>query len=126
MRSTGTGAVSILFSGFPYGDQNGICRMLSAVFFFLNLLLFVLFFAATITRYTRFPTTWSVMIRHPNESLSLGTFPMGAATLIGVGTTLLHGRYGFGGRKFVYTLWVLWWIDVALSILCCWGVIYAM
>jgi tellurite resistance protein TehA-like permease len=126
MRSTGTGAVSILFSVFPYGDQNDTCRTLSTVFFALNLLLFVLFFAATITRYTRFPTTWSVMIRHPKESLSLGTFPMGAATLIGVGTTLLHGKYGFGGRAFVYTLWGLWWIDVALSILCCWGVIYAM
>lgn len=66
------------------------------------------------------------MIRHPVESLYLGTFPMGATTLIGVGTTVLHGQYGFGGKGFLYTLWALWWIDVALSILCCWGGIYVM
>jgi len=122
----GTGAVSILFAVFPYGDQSGACRILSTAFFCLNLLLFVLFTVISIIRYTRFPDIWSTMIRHPVESLYLGTFPMGATTLIGVGTTVLHGQYGFGGQAFLYTLWGLWWIDVALSILCCWGVIYVM
>jgi tellurite resistance protein TehA-like permease len=126
MCSTGTGAVSTLFSVFPYGDQSGICRALSTAVFVLNLLLFVLFFAVSITRYARFPGIWNIMIRHPTESLSLGTFPMGAATLIGVGATVLHGQYGFGGQAFLYTLWGLWWVDLAISILCCWGVIYAM
>jgi tellurite resistance protein TehA-like permease len=126
MCSTGTGAISGLFSVFPYGDKNGICRALSTAFFVLNLLLFVLFFAVSITRYTHFPGVWSTMIRHPVGSLYLGTFPMGAATLISVGITVLHGQYGIGGQAFVYTLWGLWWIDVAISSLCCWGVIYAM
>jgi hypothetical protein len=66
------------------------------------------------------------MIRDPVQSLYLSTFPMGAVTLIGVGTTVLHDQYGFGGRAFLFTLWGLWWIDVAISFLCCWGLFYVM
>ena len=101
-------------------------RGLSTTFLFLNLVLFVLFCAATVARYWRFPGVWGAMIRHPVQSLYLGTFPMGALTLIGVATTVLHGQYGFGGRGFLYTLWAFWWVDIAVSALCCWGIIYVM
>jgi len=66
------------------------------------------------------------MIRHPVQSLYLSTFAMGAATLIGACTTVVHGQYGFGGQALLLTLWGLWWIDVAVSSLCCWGLVYVM
>ncbi|KAI0305693.1 voltage-dependent anion channel [Multifurca ochricompacta] len=122
----GTGAVSILFAAFPYGNETDALNAISAAFFVLNLILFFIFTTISIMRYTLFPDVWSIMIRHPVQGLYLGTFPMGAATLIGVGTTVLYGQYGFGGRAFLYTLWGLWWVDVGISVLCCWGVIYIM
>jgi tellurite resistance protein TehA-like permease len=121
----GTGVISLLFSVFPYWSGSAM-RGLSTTFFFLNLVLFVLFCAATVARYWRFPSLWRTMLRHPVESLYLGTFPMGAVTLIGVATTVLHGQYGFGGRGFVYTLWAFWWVDIVVSALCCWGIVYVM
>ncbi|KAH9998989.1 voltage-dependent anion channel-domain-containing protein [Russula vinacea] len=122
----GTGAVSTLFALFPYGLRPSTCRALSTAVFFLNLFLFILFFSVSITRYIRDPNIWRIMIRHPVQSLYLSTFPMGAVTLIGVGTTVLHDQYGFGGRTFLFTLWGLWWVDIAVSFLCCWGLFYVM
>jgi tellurite resistance protein TehA-like permease len=121
----GTGIISLLFSVFPYWGGSAM-RGLSTAFFFLNLVLFILFCAATVARYWRFPGMWGTMLRHPVESLYLGTFPMGAVTLVGVATTVLHGQYGFGGRGFLYTIWAFWWVDMAVSALCCWGIIYVM
>ena len=126
MCCIGTGAVSTLFAVFPYGEHSGACKAISIVVFILNFLLFILFLAMSITRYTRHPDIWRLMIRHPVQSLYLGTFPMGVITLITVGTTVLYGHYGFGGRAFLFTLWGLWWIDVAVSALCCWGLVYVM
>ncbi|KAH9057394.1 voltage-dependent anion channel [Lactarius vividus] len=122
----GTGAVSLLFGVFPYWTGSRTLRALSLAFFFLNLLLFVLFCGVSAVRYWCFPGVWRAMLRHPVQGLYVGTFPMGALTLIAVGTTVLHGQYGFGGRAFLYTLWGFWWADVALSALCCWGIIYLM
>ncbi|KAH9026077.1 voltage-dependent anion channel [Lactarius pseudohatsudake] len=122
----GTGAVSLLVSVFPYWTGSHALRALSAAFFFLNLLLFALFCGASAVRYWCFPGVWRAMLRHPVQGLYVGTFPMGALTLIAVGTTVLHGQYGFGGRAFLYALWALWWADVALSALCCWGIVYLM
>jgi tellurite resistance protein TehA-like permease len=123
---TGTGAVSTILALFPYGANTGTSRALSTTVFLLNFILFIFFSAVSITRYTRHPGIWRIMIRHPVQSLYLSTFPMGAATLIGVGTTVLYGQYGFGGRAFLFTLWGLWWIDVAISSLCCWGLVHVM
>ena len=124
--STGTGAVSTIISLFPYGANTSTSRALSTTVFFLNFSLFIIFVSVSISRYTRHPDIWRIMIRHPVQSLYVSTFPMGAATLIGVGTTVLYDEYGFGGRGFLFTLWGLWWIDVAVSSLCCWGLVYVM
>ena len=126
MCSTGTGAVSTLFAVFPYGQHSGPCKTISTAVFVLNVLLFALFIAVNVTRYARYPDLWSLMIRHPVQSLYISTFPMGAVTLITFGITVLQGHYGFGGRSFLFVLWGLWWIDVAISGLCCWGLIYVM
>jgi tellurite resistance protein TehA-like permease len=76
----GTGIVSILLHNLPY---NGIwLYWISIVIFCLNILLFVLFTLISIVRYTLYPEIWRVMIRHPAQSLFLGTFPMGLATII--------------------------------------------
>ena len=76
----GTGIVSILLHNLPY---NGIwLYWISVIIFALNVFLFCTFLTVSILRYALYPHIWSAMIRHPAQSLFLGTFPMGLATII--------------------------------------------
>ncbi|TCD64157.1 transporter [Steccherinum ochraceum] len=122
----GTGAISILFHNFPYGSGTVPMRVFSAIFFFLNLCLFIVFNALTIARYTIFPDIWSIMIRHPVQSLYVGCYPMGAATLINVSVSLLYSNWNIGGKPFLYVLWAFWWLDVAVSCLCAFPMVHIM
>ncbi|KAG6862254.1 hypothetical protein C0995_002185 [Termitomyces sp. Mi166 len=50
---------------------------------------------------------------------------MGAATLINSALTA-NQAWSFAGTGFLYTLWALWWVDLALSFLCAFGMLYVM
>lgn len=76
----GTGIVSILLHNLPY---NGIwLYWISVIMFVLNIIIFSVFLALSVLRYTIYPDIWFAMIRHPAQSLFLGTLPMGLATII--------------------------------------------
>jgi len=76
----GTGIVSILLHNLPY---NGAwLYWLSVAIFALNVILFILFTIISAVRYVLWPEIWTAMVRHPAQSLFLGTFPMGLATII--------------------------------------------
>lgn len=100
--------------------------ILSLVVFFLNLFLFLLFTAVSLARYIMFPETWDALLRHPMSSLYTGCFPMAATTLINVAVDVIYVHFQFGGKGFLYFIWAIWWLDVAVSILCCWGVVHLM
>ncbi|GLB37103.1 putative voltage-dependent anion channel [Lyophyllum shimeji] len=121
-----TGAISILLYSFPYGRHTLAMRCLSLAFFFLNLLLFMLFTTLTIMRYASYPHTWTTMLHDPVSSLYTGCFPMGVTTLINVMVDVIHADFQFGGSQFLYFIWAVWWADVAISILCCWGMVHIM
>lgn len=76
----GTGIVSILLHNLPYNAT--WLYWLSVIVFALNVFLFSLFLLISILRYTIYPAIWWAMIRHPAQSLFIGTFPMGLATII--------------------------------------------
>lgn len=76
----GTGIVSILLHDLPYNGE--WLYWISVVIFALNVSLFMVFLLLSILRYAIFPEIWFAMIRHPAESLFLGTIPMGLATII--------------------------------------------
>ncbi|KAG1752929.1 voltage-dependent anion channel [Suillus lakei] len=122
----GTGAVAILFHNFPYASDSPVMRGFALAFFFLNLVLFLLFSVITAARYILFPGIWFQMIRHPVQSLYIGTFPMGATTLINIASGDIFQMYGFGGKPFIYTVWACWWINVAISMTCCFGMMHVM
>jgi hypothetical protein len=66
----GTGIASILLHNLPY---NGIwLYWISVAIFALNVVLFSLFTAISIARYTIFRGVWSFMVKHPVQSLFLG------------------------------------------------------
>lgn len=76
----GTGIVSILLHNLPY---NGVwLYWISVAMFALNVVIFIAFLLLSVLRYVIYPDIWFAMIRHPAQSLFLGTFPMGLATII--------------------------------------------
>ncbi|KAF9452375.1 hypothetical protein P691DRAFT_784516 [Macrolepiota fuliginosa MF-IS2] len=122
----GTGSISILFFAFPYGQGTQPMAILSLIFYFLNIGLFVLFNASTVARFVLYPKSLKPLLQHPNHSLFFACYPMGATTIINVSISCVYEHYGFGGRGFIYFIWVLWWINIAISALCFWGLTHLM
>ncbi|KAM0374197.1 hypothetical protein HYE67_006294 [Fusarium culmorum] len=109
----GTGIVSILLHNLPY---NAIwVQYISYIFFGLNVVLFTVFTVFSIARYTLYPTIWSAMISHPGQSLFLGCFPMGLATII----NMMVFSCKHWGDWVIYLAWSLWWFDVWVSVATC-------
>ncbi|KIJ67707.1 hypothetical protein HYDPIDRAFT_83372 [Hydnomerulius pinastri MD-312] len=121
----GTGATSALIHNFPYGNGNPAIRIVTLIIFFLNLVLFLLISGATAARYIMFPEVWSKMLRHPAQSLFVGTVPMGFATLINIALDM-NQETGVGGLGFLYFLWGCWWVDCIVSFLSAFGMVYTM
>ncbi|KAF7899158.1 uncharacterized protein EAF01_008371 [Botrytis porri] len=110
----GTGIVSILLHNLPY---NGAwLKYISIVIFVLNIVLFCTFLGISLVRYILYPQIWSAMIRHPAQSLFLGTFPMGLATIINMIVFVCVPAWG---GWVVYLAWTLWWIDAVVSVATC-------
>ena len=122
----GTGKISILFFVFPFvtGAQSMI--VLSLIFFYLGLFLYCSFIIILVLKYIYYPDRWTSLLRNPTASMDAGCFPMGAATLINVAVIVINGQLNYGGKSFLYFIWVTWWIDVLISFLCCWVGIHAM
>ncbi|KAI7270233.1 putative C4-dicarboxylate transporter/malic acid transport protein [Hortaea werneckii] len=110
----GTGITSILLHNLPY---NGVwLRYLSYILFALNVLLFTIFSLISLLRYTLYPETWHAMIRHPAQSLFIGTFPMGLATIVNMVAFVCVPAWGGATWKLA---WALWWIDSGLALATC-------
>ncbi|KAF5026838.1 hypothetical protein F66182_1032 [Fusarium sp. NRRL 66182] len=109
----GTGIVSILLHNLPY---NAIwLQYMSYIFFGLNVLLFTTFLGISIARYALYPEIWGAMVSHPGQSLFLGCFPMGFATIINMMVFCCKQW----GDWVIYLAWAFWWVDVWLSIATC-------
>ncbi|EJD03267.1 uncharacterized protein FOMMEDRAFT_123503 [Fomitiporia mediterranea MF3/22] len=122
----GTGAISTLFHVFPYGTQTRGMQIAALFFLILNFIFFVILTLCAVARYTIFRGIWSSMIHHPVQSLYLGCFPMGFATLIIAAVGIVYDYFGFGGTRLLYALWGLWWLDVAISLVTCFGQLHVM
>lgn len=117
----GTGIVSILLHQLPYTHPSLL--ILSYIVFGLNTVLFTLAFLVSLARYILYPEIWTVMIRHPTQSLFLGTLPMGFATLINM---LVLACVPAWGDWAITLAWTLWWIDAAVSVGICCGLAWFM
>ena len=110
----GTGIVSILLYKLPYNGS--WLYYLSIAFFVLNLILFTFFTCISILRYALYPEIWLAMIRHPTESLFLGTFPMGFATIVNMFVFVCVPAWSPWA---VTMAWTMWWIDVVVAVAIC-------
>lgn len=116
-----TGILSILLYKLPYNGH--WLQIVSIIFFVLNLVLFVLFFVISCLRYILYPQIWSKVIRHPHQSLFLGTFPVGLATIINMVVFVCVPAWGPGMAMLA---WVLWWIDSLLAVTICFHMTFVM
>jgi tellurite resistance protein TehA-like permease len=108
----GTGITSILLNTLPYNGR--WLYYISIVLFALNVLLFSVFCMMTILRYALYPRIFVAMIRHPVQSMFIGAFPMGFATLINMFVFVCVPAWGEWTRNFAWALWVF---DVVVSVL---------
>ncbi|GAA6051556.1 hypothetical protein RTBOTA2_003802 [Rhodotorula toruloides] len=113
----GTGISSILLYNLPY-SFNGLKEIAIAIWL-LNVVLFSLFLLMSIARYCIFPTVLYAMLFHPVQSLFVGCFPMGFATIVNM--TVFVAAERWGGR-WIWLAWSLWWIDAAISVIIAIGI----
>lgn len=117
----GTGIVGQLFHILPY---NGVgLHYLSVIFFVLNVSLFTSFTIISVLRYTLYPEIWTAMIRHPTQSLFLGTFPMGFATIVNMFVFVCVPAWGPWA---VTMAWAMWWVDVVVAVAICFYIPFVM
>ncbi|KAK3056425.1 Plasma membrane sulfite pump involved in sulfite metabolism [Extremus antarcticus] len=116
----GTGVVSMILHSIPW--QASWLYHLSIVFFVLNVALFATAFIISVLRYTIWPEIFIVMIHDPNNSLFLGTIPMGFATIINMWIAVCVPAWGTWAA---YTAWGMWMLDsvVAVSVTVSLGVL---
>lgn len=108
----GTGIVSILLHNLPY---NGVwLYWISVTIFALNVLLFSMGCIMSILRYTLYPEIFRVMITHPVQSMFIGTFPMGLATIVNMFVFVCVPAWGEWTRYFA---WALWIFDAVISVM---------
>ena len=108
----GTGIVSLLLHNLPY---NGIwLYWISVVIFALNVLLFITGSIISILRYTLYPEIFLAMIKHPVQSMFIGTFPMGLATIINMFCLVCVPAWGGWARYFAWGLWIF---DAVVSVM---------
>jgi hypothetical protein len=112
----GTGIVSILLFTFSeiYEDSFNALRILSYVFFFMNLGIFGVIFLLTVLRYLMYPKLFIFLISDPGQSMYLGTFPMGFATIVTIIVNVAVKR--LGGPTWPVVAWGLWWFDAIISV----------
>ena len=117
----GTGVVSTLLHTAPHQFRGQ--KQIATAFYALNILLFVIFCVMSMLRYTMYPWVLNRMIRHPTICMFCGTMPMGLATIIDA--TVLIAAPATGPWLATLVL-VLWWLDVFLSVLSCFGIPFVM
>ena len=117
----GTGIVSVLLYKLPY---NGLwLRIISEIFFVLNVVLFITFFFISCLRYSLYPQIWNLTIVHPHQSLFLGTFPVGLATIVNMIVFVCVPAWG---HNWISLAWALWWIVCVLALAICFHMAFVM
>lgn len=107
----GTGIVALLPGQFP--ESGPLLHSAGETLWRLNSLLFLLCATMYAVRWLLFPQEARRILDHGVASMSLGTIPMGLATIIN-GLLLYHGATPGA----VAAAETLWWIDILLALAC--------
>jgi tellurite resistance protein TehA-like permease len=120
-RSHNAGIISILIYSAPHPFSGQY--YIAVTFYVLNIVLFCIFLLLSIARYVMYPWVGLLMLQHPVQSLFIGTFPMGLATIVNATALIAVPAYGDWAVELTFALW---WIDAILSVLSCYGITFLM
>jgi tellurite resistance protein TehA-like permease len=95
----GTGIASTLLHQLPYNGKWPY--WLSVIIFCLNVLLFFIFFCISTIKFLFYPSMWSILLRDPVQSLFIGTFPMGLATIVNMVVYVCVPYWGYRAIQLV-------------------------
>lgn len=113
----GTGVLSTLLHTSPHKFSGE--PIIGTILYFVNIAIFVTFILVTVLRYILYPWVLWRMLRHPAQSLFLGTIPMALSTIVNSTVVVVVPKYGTWAADLC---WALWWIDVAITVLTVFGV----
>lgn len=109
----GTGILSLSLAQFPW--QVPGLRLVAEGLWMFNILLFSVFAVMYLARWVMYFGEAKRIFGHSTVSMFFGTIPMGMATII-------NGLLAFGlprwGADVIQVAHALWWLDVAMSLLC--------
>ena len=114
----GTGEIALFMKALPY-KFNG-SDIIGIVFFGIALFSFLLFLTLSVVRFLVWPQVLSILLHSP-QSEFFGALPMGLSTLLNF--CALHFVSGRSG-SFRFFVWALWWVNVAVSVLFCCGIMF--
>ena len=117
----GTGIISVLLYNSPH--QFSGLKVIATIFYCLNCVLFLIFLLLTIARHIVYPFTLSKTLLHSAQSMFFGTLPMGLGTIVSATVLIMVPPYG---RWAVNLAWSLWWIELILTVLSCFGIPFIM
>lgn len=114
----GTGIISILLQGFPFQFKG--LQTISLVIYLINVVVYCVLTIITILRYIMFPGIFMLMIKHPAQSMFVGTIPMGLTTITNYTTIVLIDKFSWAADL----AFILWCIEFALTVFSCFLVPY--
>ncbi|KAK5954892.1 hypothetical protein OHC33_003571 [Knufia fluminis] len=82
------------------------------IFFFLNLVLYVVIWSMLLTRFVSYPATFRASLVHPTESLFVPAFVVSLGTIC---ITIVEYGANNAGQWLTKTVLVVFWINVALA-----------
>lgn len=109
----GTGILSILLYLCPHSFRG--LHHIAWAFYLLNIALFLTFSGLSLARHILFPWVFWRMLKYPAVCFFLGAVPMGLVTIINATVLMVVPAFGHWA---VILVQVLWWIDVAMTLLC--------
>jgi hypothetical protein len=108
--SMGTGITSVLLLMLPY---NGVwVYWISVSVFVLNVVLFGIGTVITLLQFTLYPKVWGVILNDPYQTMFIGCFPIGFATIIDMFVLVCVPAWG---NCMGIVAWVFWMIDAAIA-----------
>ncbi|CAN6612711.1 sulfite efflux pump Ssu1p [Trichomonascus vanleenenianus] len=111
----GVGITAAILHNFPF--EAHWLRVFGIVVWGIAIAMYVVFTTVFVLRFVLYPDQFWRMLHHPGQSVFLGCYPMGFATII----NMTH--FIWGHKAWVAT-YVMWWVDVVLSLASTWGVVF--
>ncbi|KAI8994984.1 voltage-dependent anion channel [Pilobolus umbonatus] len=108
----GTGVLSMLLYNFPY-PFHGL-HTIATVLFVFNVVIYCLFTLITVARYTLWPEIFVLMMKHPAQSLFIGTMPMGLTTIGNFIVLALTDKYAWA-MDLAFGIWIAVLVLTAFS-----------